>query len=297
MTATHTPLDPELSDFVDRLDAAVEAHMEWSRRLLRCAVLRVSPGDDVLSAEAHRLCRFGRWFQSAYAQFEALDADAAAAIAHEHEAMHAAVRAICDAVLKGQPGSAEALDTFERTQRAFIDQLAHVKTLALATAVRHDALTGLPMRYGIERDFALCRADALRHGERLWVLMLDIDHFKAVNDRYGHPAGDAVLVHFAQTLRKQLRKSEPLYRFGGEEFLVLLRTEDAAQALRAAERLRAAVARSPATLPDGRSLSVSFTAGLAPVGAEEELSTAVARADAALYRGKEAGRDRVVLAE
>ncbi|HQT27196.1 MAG TPA: hypothetical protein PLK99_11495 [Burkholderiales bacterium] len=94
--------------FVTELDAAVQAHLEWTRRVLRCAVLRTSPGNDVMKPEAHTLCRFGRWLSQNRAIFDSLDVQKTIAIEVAHKSMHDAIRDICSKVLEGIPGEESA---------------------------------------------------------------------------------------------------------------------------------------------------------------------------------------------
>lgn len=125
------------------------------------------------------------------------------------------------------------------------------------------------------------------------LLLCDLDHFKQVNDRYGHEAGDLALQAFYQQLQACTRSGDHVCRWGGEEFLVLLPHTDLATARQAAHRLRAMVEDTPIPLPQGAPLRLTVTVGLTPWHAGEALQTAVQRADAALYRGKAAGRNQV----
>lgn len=156
-----------------------------------------------------------------------------------------------------------------------------------------DALTGLPNRRGFE---ATALALFAPRGRRATVLLLDLDRFKAINDGHGHPAGDAVLRDAAATLVRHLRAGDVPGRLGGEEFAVLLPGTAPTDAMRIAERLRAAVAEEVAH-PGGPSARVTVSIGLAAVEAEgaprPALDAALAAADAALYRAKQAGRNRV----
>ncbi len=210
--------------FVAELDAAVEAHLEWTRRILRCVVLQSSPGEDVLDPEAHTLCHFGGWFRTQRELFELMDAPSAARVGTVHQTMHDAIRSIFSTVLAGRKVAKADLDVFEASQSELIGLLARFKTLILSAAHRIDPLTRLPLRYGIENDFALYQKEARRNRTLLYVVMIDVDHFKSINDTYGHPVGDRVLRHLAGTLKQSLRDDEPLYRYGGEEFLWLLTT-------------------------------------------------------------------------
>lgn len=293
---TMPDLSPETDTFIAELDTAVEAHMDWTRRILRCAVLHASPGEDVLAPLAHTLCRFGCWFMSHRTHFEALDPKATQRVETVHQAMHDAIRSICADILNGKPGQQDALETFEQTQAELLHLLAGFKTLILSSAMRHDPLTGLPLRYGIEHDFNLYQKDARRNHSQLYVVMIDIDHFKRINDDYGHPVGDMVLRHLAGTMKGNLRGNEPLYRFGGEEFLWLLQCKSVEEARQSAQRLVTTIRTTPVPIPDAPPIKLTVTLGLAQVGEQEELDSAVKRSDIALYEGKHAGRDRYVIA-
>ena len=158
----------------------------------------------------------------------------------------------------------------------------------------HDALTGVANRraliLALDRDVAR----AVRSGEPYALLMLDIDHFKAVNDSHGHRAGDQVLCHVAAILRARLRAQDMVGRYGGEEFLVLLPDTPLRGAADLAESLRQAVAQAPC-LYEGRSIAVTVSIGifggrLEPADSWDML---IHTADQALYAAKAAGRNRV----
>jgi diguanylate cyclase (GGDEF)-like protein len=291
-----TNFSPKADDFITELDAAVEAHMDWTRRVLRCAVLRVSPGADVLAPLAHTLCRFGRWFVSNKAHFEKLDVQKTRRLEAVHQTMHDAIRAICEDVLAVRPGQGTHLEVFEQTQSELIHLLAEFKTQFVENVVLHDPLTGLPLRHGIENEFIQIQKYCKRNNTLFYLAMIDVDHFKRVNDRYGHPVGDITLRHLADTLKRIVRPNEPLYRFGGEEFLLLMQCQAPEGAAVAAQRFINAVRCVPVPIPQGEPLALTVTLGLACVGYDEAMASAVERADRALYEGKRAGRDRFVIA-
>jgi diguanylate cyclase (GGDEF)-like protein len=160
---------------------------------------------------------------------------------------------------------------------------------------RHDGLTGLLNRRTMEETLLAQVQRSRRTGEPFTVLMLDLDHFKAINDRHGHAAGDRALKHTAAALKAELREVDALGRFGGEEFLVLMPGATADAARPVAERLRTALL-TDAPRMDGTTLFLSASIGVAQWrGPSEEPSRLLMRADAALYRAKTRGRDCVVV--
>jgi len=165
-----------------------------------------------------------------------------------------------------------------------------------------DVLTGWNNRRYLSVRLGEELARARRDGSRLVCLMLDIDHFKSVNDTWGHAAGDAVLRVLAQRVESQVRASDVAARYGGEEFVVLLPDTTVESAQKLAERIRTEVAASPIALPCGEAVTITASIGIAEVSPgpeEKDLKTLgdslVARADVALYAAKSAGRDRVVV--
>jgi two-component system cell cycle response regulator len=162
----------------------------------------------------------------------------------------------------------------------------------LARQALTDHLTGLAnRRHGgrqLEREIALC----VRHGRLLALVRVDVDHFKAINDSHGHQAGDEVLVEVARRLAGAVRTGDELARWGGDEFVAILPDTDKAGAARAAERLRAAVAAAPVRAGD-MELAVTISAGWAH-WAGDTPDDLLARADRALYRAKDAGRNTVL---
>lgn len=156
-----------------------------------------------------------------------------------------------------------------------------------------DDLTGTLSRRGLRELGERMLALQLKPPRATAVLMIDVDHFKAINDRHGHLIGDEVLRHLAQVLRDHLREDALLARYGGEEFTVLLPVKLESEALRVAERLRRVVEGSPCRAR-GVSVSVTVSIGVAYHGRGESLDEGLARADASLYEAKRLGRNRVV---
>jgi diguanylate cyclase (GGDEF)-like protein len=172
----------------------------------------------------------------------------------------------------------------------------------LKAAARTDAKTGLLNAVTWQREAGAEIARAQRRGEQVAVLLADVDHFKKVNDTHGHLVGDEVLRALAGELRRQVRESDLVGRFGGEEFVVMLPRTALAEARRIAERLRrgAGVVQVPASVTAGpRSaadtvVNVTLSVGVAILGCHgQDLFELLAAADLALYRAKDTGRDRV----
>ena len=160
----------------------------------------------------------------------------------------------------------------------------------LQNMAMHDQLTGLYNRYFLLADANHKVSKSKRHNYELSVLMMDIDHFKAINDTHGHAVGDDVLKAVADSLSSEKRKEDVLARFGGEEFVLLLDHCNVIEAEIKAEKLRAAI---QALQPENLDITVSI--GVAQLNSKEtSFSEPLKRADEALYQAKDQGRNRVV---
>jgi diguanylate cyclase (GGDEF)-like protein len=167
---------------------------------------------------------------------------------------------------------------------------------ALRSIVDIDALTGIHNRRGFMKFATDAMAQFRRYDRPFAILMIDVDHFKSVNDTFGHATGDAAICQIARNIGKAIRPSDKFGRFGGEEFIVLLREVSPETTYETAERIRAAVAADP-LLVNGVHHLLTISVGLAIAGANDrDIQDIVERADIALYAAKGAGRNRVSIA-
>jgi two-component system cell cycle response regulator len=192
----------------------------------------------------------------------------------------------------------------------FVEHMASIIAICLENVISNemlkyigltDALTGVYNRRYMDRRLVEEIARARRQSYRISCMYIDIDYFKRVNDAHGHLAGDDVLREVAGRIKAELRISDALGRFGGEEFVVLLIDADLESAAMVAERIRASIAGDPFILPCGQGLDVSVSIGVATLDdfertnlLETVATQLVAQADHALYVAKESGRNRVV---
>jgi diguanylate cyclase (GGDEF)-like protein len=208
-------------------------------------------------------------------------------------------------------GSAEAGRFTRQHATDFLAHLGPIATFALENAVNRarllrsgftDVLTGWHNRRYLQMRLIEELARAARERSSLVALMIDVDHFKRVNDTWGHAAGDAVLTELAHRIESQVRASDIAARYGGEEFVVLLPATATKAGKLLAQRIRQAVAVTPIDLGNAVSVTISVSVGIAsitPDRAEKDLKTLgdslLARSDVALYRAKSEGRDRMAV--
>ena len=184
-----------------------------------------------------------------------------------------------------------AMVSASRAHRHSLDLAGELHRLATT-----DGLTGLPNRRQLLAALEVEMRRAERSGRPLALALLDVDRFKSVNDTHGHAAGDEVLCAVADELRKVTRAGDVLGRYGGEEFAILMPETSTAQARRACERLREAIAGRIIHYPDGSSGRVTISTGVALLSGGEPSEQLISRADAALYAAKSDGRNLVRLA-
>ena len=195
-----------------------------------------------------------------------------------------------------KPFDANELKVRLRAGRRILDLQTQLMSAqeALRDQAARDPLTGIWNRNAIFDVFRRERSRAEREGNAIAIVMLDIDHFKNLNDNYGHMAGDAVLREFTRRISTSLRPYDAVGRYGGEEFLVILPGCDLAAGARHAERLRGLLSEEPFDTSEGRhtatcSLGVASTSSSSP----GDTDSLIRAADAALYRAKRNGRNRV----
>ncbi len=195
--------------------------------------------------------------------------------------------------LRGADGAIiGALEVFSdgTALRLLSEQVEQLNQVALL-----DALTGLPNRRYAQTQLEAMLSQRLRHGLPGGVVLLDIDHFKRVNDTYGHGVGDRVLMVVGATLAAATRPSDLVARWGGEEFLLLLPQVDPAGVHECVERCRALIACSGLRDDGAETITVTASFGATMVREDDTPDSAVARADALMYRSKESGRNRVTM--
>jgi diguanylate cyclase (GGDEF)-like protein len=194
----------------------------------------------------------------------------------------------------------------------FIEHLASIVAICIENVINQerlkhigltDPLTGAHNRRYVEQRLLEEIGRTQRHGNALSCLFIDIDHFKKINDRFGHQGGDEVLREVAGRIKAELRLSDALGRFGGEEFVVLLSEAELPDAMNAAERIRAGIAEQPLTISSGETVSFTASIGVAHLSTPDRAGTIeaigkqfIADADQALYQAKAAGRNKVISA-
>lgn len=263
---------------------------EWLRRWHRTVLSKAAPPKDLVSENAHFLTRFGSWYDL-HKEDGLVDQTAFHALAEAHKRMHDHARWLALRGCKDARIPAEEYDAFMDKVDAYAAQARRLSKAFRAALAELDPLTGVQNRQSMLAELERERSRSQRAGHPCCLALGDLDHFKRVNDSYGHVVGDQVLAAAAEVFLSGLRPYDALFRYGGEEFLFCLPETTPEQAVIALDRLRERLDGAPLKA-GGRSLPVTVSFGVAPM-AGNSVEEAIAHADAALYRAKSLGRNRI----
>jgi diguanylate cyclase (GGDEF)-like protein len=293
-TITAGPSRAAVTAVLAELEDAVADHIGWAQRWHRSAVCKLKPPRDVISENAHYLCRFGAWLDLQQ-QDPIVGQSAFRTLEEAHRAMHDNARWLAQRAWQDERVPAEEYDALIDKINAFNGQAHRLKKAFRAALFDLDPLTGVRNRQTMLSELERERERAQRTRQPCTLVLADLDFFKQVNDRFGHRAGDRVLAEAAIFFQTHLRPYDSVFRYGGEEFLFCLPGTDAYKARPVIDRLREKLADTTIALDDGRSLRLTCSFGIAEIDRESSLGAILERADRALYGAKHAGRNCVRL--
>ncbi|WP_297018568.1 diguanylate cyclase [Thalassospira sp.] len=278
-------------DILAELEKALGEHiallLRWNRKL----ALPDSPVDTDADDDDHD-CDFGAWY-ALNRHNRLIDQPAMHALATTHQQLHDSAKRLLSArEVDGEVDSAE-FDMMALRAESFFAQLRRLERAFRTARSDVDPLTGTYNRQTMMGDLNAERERAIRTEVPTAIALVDLDHFKSVNDTYGHQAGDMVLQSVAGILQSHVRPFDKVYRYGGEEFLICLPNADMKQCARVLERLRRVIEASPVTVSDDPILPVTASIGAAPMTKSRTTEQIIEKADKALYAAKEGGRNRV----
>lgn len=285
---------PEVREVIRQLEQAITLHAAWLKNLHRTLVCGLPPSAEDLSADSHCRCEFGRWYHSdpplllrRRTSFRELG--------ETHRNMHAQAREILQALGDGNRLSVEQYDDFMNESIRFTELLRAQLFDVINEIYEIDPLTGVANRQGMLEKLRREQARVSRTEEPCSICMVDFDDFKLINDQYGHRAGDKVLRTAAQHMAASLRRYDSIYRYGGEEFLIVLPATTPETAEHLVERIRASVEALPIHLENNGMVYVTASFGIAALEPDVDIELVVERADQALRRSKQNGRNRTTV--
>ncbi|PDO90201.1 diguanylate cyclase [Kosakonia pseudosacchari] len=280
----------QIDNILFDLNKAVDAHYDWLINMFACVVNNNIEQSESINVNSHHLCHFGRWLDG-HQSMDQEESNCLQAIEATHTKMHHCGRELMW-VIRDKKTNTDKFSEFKHRLTLFSAAVTAYKIYLLKMRSSVDILTGLPSRRMLDERFEQQLKDV--SDQNMYMLLLDIDRFKNVNDTYGHLVGDAVLRELAQQLRDRIRGGDTAYRYGGEEFIIILYAPSDREACQAALRLCKSVAATTIHCDD-KALNITVTIGVTQAWAGESIGVVVKRADAAMYRGKQTGRNRCML--
>jgi len=277
---------------VIQLDKALDDHREWLQRWHRAVICKQPPDIDIIAVDPHIATEFGKWLQGRDEQ-GVLGQPAFQELELSHKDMHAFAKILMLLQQQGKEIPIVEYDAFMEKVNNFVNLLRRMQDAFRKAISELDPLTGLHNRQIMLRELNTEYARSVRSGSPCAVVLADLDHFKRVNDDYGHAAGDKVLTATAGRFLSHLRPYDLIYRYGGEEFLILLPNTNKGTAISVLERLRHELADNLIVIDEDTALSVSASFGLTMISPDVELNDTLEHADQALYKAKESGRNRI----
>jgi diguanylate cyclase len=285
----------QLQSLIAQLDQSIYSHDQWYKNLLRILITHLPPETADLLPDAHRHCRFGQWYENYQSSF-IKENPLFISLGDAHEKMHLGATKLLRRVSAGLPISPNEWDHFDNLlDRVRLEFQALRQEFATA-AQNRDPLTEAQTRGTMLSELREQDALAKRGRQECALIMFDLDHFKRVNDAFGHAAGDLVLVSVVKCVKALLRPYDKIYRYGGEEFLICMPSANLEEATQVAERMRSAIARQSMRYNQAAEpLQVTASFGVAALSSHRTIDESLACVDRAMYSAKAAGRNCVIV--
>ena len=277
---------------VRELEQALDDHRDWVKALAAQLVCRSQPKPTDLEPDAHRQGDFSHWFSNEVNPHLNEHPDFAKVV-ELFEVMHEEARQIQQTVFEGNDIKSEHYQHFLDSSDIFVRHLRALHTDARSLLSDTDPLTGVATRQAMYARLEQEQQRSKRSGQPSSIVMADVDRFKEVNDTYGHLAGDKVLQAFAHYLLDHLRPYDQVYRYGGEEFILLLPNVTPEQAKRIIERVRRGLMNQRTRTGNGNVIQITASFGITQLIYDVSTKTTIEYADRAMYESKRSGRNRV----
>lgn len=280
----------EMQSVLLQLDQAIYNHNQWFDSIIRTLICRLPHDRRDEAEDAYRQCRLGQWYYG-----EAPDSlrihPGFIAIEGEHRSMHRQAANLLQTAVSGSTISSLDFDNFANSLERLRLQIYTLKRELEDTLYNLDPLTGANSRIGMLTRLRELQDLVKRNVQSCCIAMMDVDHFKAVNDTHGHLAGDQVLAASAGYLMEHFRPYDKLFRYGGEEFLVCMQNTDATTGYAVVERVREGLALNPIDCGSEGTLRITMSFGITLLDPDVSVEQSIERADKAMYAAKIAGRN------
>ncbi len=276
------------------LEQALYNHDQWAEMLHTTLICRLPADQRDIHRDAHRACRFGQWYHKYKSSSALANHPGFTEIGIEHERMHQYAASLLRATSDGTPISIQDYERFTNALKRLRLEIATVER-ELGEALHNlDPLTGTANRLGMLTKLREEQEFVKRKVRPCTIAMMDIDHFKMVNDIYGHLVGDKVMIGFARYITAHLRPYDKIFRYGGEEFLICLPGTDLRAGVDIIDRLRTELATLKQEADGKEPFHVTASFGVTLLDPDIRVEGSIDRADKALYVAKAQGRNRAI---
>jgi len=275
----------EAESIVNILEHAIDLHLSWVQEMHRCLIFNKPFSTNVCRENAHELCQLGTWYYND-APICIRSLPAFRVIGKVHQLMHDLARHLATKAKNKEHIIESEYMEFSQCQMDLVNELTAFKENLLRILYSFDNLTGAINRKGFLLVAEKEHAFAQRNGVPYSLGMIDLDHFKDINDQYGHPAGDQVLRTISQLIIDRLRSSDCFGRYGGEEFIVFLPGTSVQNAHNVLDQIRGLIEQLPILIDDKTSINITASIGIAQFCQNCTLDEIIKRADVMLYEAK-----------
>lgn len=282
----------ELQGAIAQLKESLYNHQQWHSALIRTLVCKLPADKHDISPDAYSECRFGQWYYG-MVQEKLRDHPGFIALGEEHKRMHKLALLLLTAVGAGNTIAALDYDNFANSLDRLRLEIFALERELEDSLYNHDSLTGTITRFGILPTLREQQELARRHAQFCFVVMMDLDGFKGINDLHGHHAGDRVLAEAGRYLTKHLRPYDKVFRYGGEEFLICIPYTELALCQKRVNELKEGLAGLLIDVGAQEPIHISASFGVASLDPEAPVETSIDRADKAMYAAKSDGRNCV----
>ena len=267
-------------------------HSQWIKVLHRTLICNDAPEENDMSDDAHHLCKFGKWYY-ALENSDFKDDPCFIETGDLHIKVHDKARGLLKEKMSGKTISSEAYDDFTDTANDFRVAVQDLQFTLISKVCAVDHLTGVWNRHAMSSMIHKEHERACRSGNSCVLAIMDFDDFKQINDRHGHIAGDRVLKTAIDFFVKRLRKYDIIFRYGGDEFLILFPETNIEHASQLLERLHKELKNMPIMISDTKKINISVSIGMSVMDNQSTYNESIKLADYALIEAKSGERGRV----
>ena len=279
---------------LDRLDKALDYHMDWLQRWHRAIICDVKPDDDITHMNSHKKNILGNWLYSRENN-DILTQPAFDELAVSFKDIHDFAKILMKLKINGKLIPVLEYNIFMEKINNFTSLLRRMQHAFRKANSELDPLTGLHNRQIMLQELNREYIRSIRNNIDCAIILADIDHFKLVNDNHGHGAGDKVLSNTAGQFISHLRPYDSVYRYGGEEFLIILPDTDKNTAVNVLERLRQEISNNKITIDEDNIINITMSFGVAMISSKWQINDIIKHADQALYQAKADGRNKIFI--